>query len=695
MFLLLIFVCVFGLNGMAQLPQLRSVDCNRSNTQLYQNLYANITGGSQYKFKVTNTTTGVTDSVTKTIRGFNLNEIPSLNRYNCTYNVQVCMDNGFGFGDYGTVCNPSTVSVSTRLRSADCGKNLSSISTNVYASLTTADSWDFQVRNVSNPLIVEDVFGLPSRVFNLAMASAAFQLYDQEYEVRVRTTQGGVEQPWGSWCSLFTPAIISKLRFVDCGRVLTSINYPLYADVTTADSWDFEVRNVTDVATTEIIFSSDRIFRLTDASGSFQLFNEEYEIRVRTIQGGITQPWGDWCSVFTPTVAPPEITDGCGETFEYLVYEYITCSDVEASTYNWRLRIGSTVVATVNSSANQIRICDFLDGSNQPLYDYNTEYNISAQAEIGGVWTAYGSACLISTATEPVTEVQFECGNTLNMLSQQIIFYSIWNATDYEYEVTDLSGDDGTQLLNKPTKMFSLNELGTYSYGHDYSIRCRVTFKGVQYNYSNACTVSSPEPVSKLRSADCPKTLSFLSQKVYGNNNLTGDNPAGLDPVNTYQFKIGANESAWKSTRDITLAEILGTTPTFGTTYLVQMRVTYDGLTQIYGDACSVTTPASMILIDDDVAEENRTAMRVDIVDVFPNPSNDYFVIKPKERYKNDLVEVRLYDLKGTLISIPRDQVSADGTNEIRLGTDLVKGIYYLHIFAEGGVLETIQLVKL
>ena len=97
----IVFIISFlliGLNGYAQLPQLRGVDCNRSNTQLYQNLYANITGGTQYRFKVTNNTTLVTDSVTKATRGFNLNEIPSLNRYNCVYDVQVQMDNGSGFG---------------------------------------------------------------------------------------------------------------------------------------------------------------------------------------------------------------------------------------------------------------------------------------------------------------------------------------------------------------------------------------------------------------------------------------------------------------------------------------------------------------------------------------------------------------------------------------------------------------------
>ena len=793
---LLVFISVFllGLSGFAQLPQLRSVDCNRVNTQLYQNLYANITGGTQYRFLVTNNTTLVTDSLTKATRGFNLNEIPSLNRYNCTYDVKVRMDNGSGFGSYGNLCNPSTIALTTDLRASDCGKSLPSIGTTVYASLTSADSWDFQVRNVTAPGTVEDVFGLGSRAFNLTMASAPFQLNNQEYEVRVRTTQGGViqpwgnwcsiftpsiitqlraadcgknlpsisttvyaalatadswdfevrnvtdlgttevisglasrafsltmassqfqlnnqeyevrvrtvqggtTQPWGDWCSIFTPSIISKLRTVDCGRSLTSINYPVYSDVTTADSWDFEVRNVIDLGTTEIINSLDRQFRLTDASALFQLFNQEYEIKVRTIQGGATQPWGDWCSVFTPNVAPPEIIDGCSNTFEYLAYEYITCTDVSAISYNWRLRIGSTVVGIINTGTNQIRIADFLDGGNQPLYDYNTTYNISAQADIGGTWTAYGSACNVSTAAEPHTEVQFECGNTLNMLNQPIIFFAIYNATDYEYEVTDLTGDDGVQTVSKSTKSFKLNELGTYSFGHDYSIRCRVTFKGFQYNYSSACTISSPPPVTKLRSADCPKTLTSSGQKVYGNNNLTVDNPAGLDPTNKYQFRIGAAESDWKSTRDITLIEILGSAPSPSTGYAIEMRVTYDGIEQPYGDACTVTTPSSLIIIDSDDAQEDKNTFvdnSIDIVEVYPNPSNDYFVVKPSKEFQEEKIELRLFDLKGTLIEIPENTISSTGLSEVRIGKDLVNGVYYLHVYSEKGSIESIQLIKL
>ena len=301
--LLFSFLClyVFASNVQAQLPQLRSYDCNRVNTQLYQNLYANITGGSQYKFKVTNTELGVTDSIVNPHRYFNLNQMPSIARYNCNYEVVVCMDNGSGFGPYGSVCNPSSAPKYSRLRQVDCGRNLPSWNYTVYASVTTADSWDFQIRT-PNSLVTEIIANQPTRAFNLSLASSYYQNPGQEYEVRVRTTQGGILQPWGAWCSIYTPSITAVLRSVDCGRSLPWIPYNVYANITTADSWDFQVRDASDTNFVENVFDRpNRTFNLNyTVSNLFKLYNREYQVRVRTSQGGVLQPWGDWCSIYTP-----------------------------------------------------------------------------------------------------------------------------------------------------------------------------------------------------------------------------------------------------------------------------------------------------------------------------------------------------------------------------------------------------------
>lgn len=314
--LTLSLIVFFGQLAKAQLPKLRNVDCNRINTPLNLNLFANITGANQYKFKVTNLELGTTDSVVKPVRSFYLDEIPLVSRYNCNYEVAVCLDDGAGFGAYGDICTPSTIAIITQLRNVDCGKHFSYIYTTVYAAQTTADSWDFQIRKAGNPSFVEDIFGQATRAFNLSMASIAFQQFNQEYEIRVRTTQGSIVQPWGDWCSVYTPAVIAKLRNVDCGRYFsTAVNpfvFPLYANVSFANSWDFQIRNAEDTNYVEDIFGlPTRKFQLYMASNLFQLYNREYQIRVRTDQGGVLQPWGEWCSVYTPMppIRKPDFPD--------------------------------------------------------------------------------------------------------------------------------------------------------------------------------------------------------------------------------------------------------------------------------------------------------------------------------------------------------------------------------------------------
>lgn len=313
--LLLLVLSVFCFEVHGQTPQLRSVDCNRINTPLGLNLFANISGANQYKFKVKNLELGLTDSIVKPVRSFYLDEIPTISRHNCNYEVSVCMDQGIGFGDYGDICNPSSIAIITKLRNSDCGKHFTYLYTTVYASQTTADSWDFQIRKAGNPSFVEDIFGMSSRAFNLSMASLAFQQFNQEYEIRVRTTQGSIIQPWGDWCSIYTPAIIAKLRNPDCGRHISQavsvFSFPLYANITFANSWDFQIRDVQDTNYVEDVFGlPTRKFQLLMAGNLFQLYNREYEIRVRTDQSGIIQPWGEWCSVFTPfPLSKPDFPD--------------------------------------------------------------------------------------------------------------------------------------------------------------------------------------------------------------------------------------------------------------------------------------------------------------------------------------------------------------------------------------------------
>ena len=690
--------CLLNINlAFGQVTQLRSADCNRVNTSLTKVLYASIASADAYRFKVFNTTTGITDSIDNPSRSFFLDQMPLISRYNSEYDVEVSMsfDGGSNFGAYGGVCNPESKALVTALRSPDCGRSLTSISQTLYASLNIGDSWDFEIRNVTDPSTTE-IVTTPTRAFNLPMTSSIdFQLSNQEYEIRVRTTQGGVLQPYGSWCSVFTPTIITELRPPDCGRLLTQINTPLYAQVDGADSYDFEIRNVLAPGVTEVISTPTRLFRLTMASAPFQLYNQEYEIRVRTIWDGVNMPYGDWCSVFSPPSIGPDITDGCGNTFEYLAYEYLTCTDIGATQYEWLLRIGSTFIDTLYTNTNQARLADFLDGSNQPTYDYGQGYNIVARGLVAGIWTPYGTGCSISTTANAHTEVQHLCDSQLNSFNTPISVFAIFSATNYEFEVTDLTGGDGVQTINKTVRNVKLNELPLFSYGHEYSIKCRVTFKGSVFDYSTACSVTAPQPVTQLRPSDCPRALSTVNKKVYANP-LIFDSTNGLDPVESYQFRSGGNVSAWKSTRDITLIEILGVAPSASTSYPIEVRAKYDGIEQAYGNACTVTTPSSMIVLDDAISSSTSGLMKTQsLVNIHPNPSDDYFVVTPLKNIEAELMHIEIFDIRGGLMETVTVQSNNRASEEIILGRDLPKGIYFIYLYDGTTIFEVKKIRKI
>jgi hypothetical protein len=665
------------------------------NTTLNKILYAANASADAYWFKLLNTETGVTDSVLSSTRSFAMNDAALSNvTYNCVFDVQVKMsfDGGSSFGSYGPICNPETIALVTTLRTPDCGRSLNSISQTLYANVNVAGSWDFEVRNVSNPATTE-IVNTPTRAFNLAMTTSTdFQLLSQEYQIRVRTTQDGVLQPFGAWCSVFTPTIVTELRPSDCGRILTDIDYPVYAQVADGDSYEFEIRNVTNTGTSQIVPTPTREFRLTMADPQYQLFNEEYEVRVRAIYNGVSMPFGIWCSVFSPPSIGPDITDGCGNTFEYLAYEYLTCEDIAATQYEWLLRIGSTFIDTLYTTTNQARLADFLDASNLATYNYGQTYNIAVRALVAGVWTPYGTGCSISTTTNAHTEVQHLCGAQLNSFNTPISVFAIFNATNYEFEVTDLTGGDGVQNVNKTERKVKLNELPLYSYGHEYSIRCRVTFKGIVYPYSSACSLTAQQPITQLRSSDCPRALSSMNKKVYANP-LTFDSTNGLDPVDSYRFRVGGNESAWKSTRDITLIEILGVAPAASTSYTIEVRAKYDGVEQLYGPGCTVTTPSSIILNDEPNEADMNLMKSESLVNIYPNPSDDYFIVSPLKSIHINLLNYEVHDLNGRLMESVQAPSAGTGINEIRLGHSLPNGIYFIYIF-EGDQIKEVKKIR-
>tara|TARA_B100001093_G_C26650170_1_gene937103 strand:- start:403 stop:960 length:558 start_codon:yes stop_codon:yes gene_type:complete len=183
-----------------------------------------------------------------------------------------------------------------------------------------------------------------------------------------------------------------------------------------------------------------------------------------------------------------------------------------------------------------------------------------------------------------------------------------------------------------------------------------------------------------------------MNKKVYANP-LIFDNPNGLDPVESYRFRIAGNESAWKSTRDITLIEILGSAPAASTSYTIEVRAKYDGVEQSYGPGCTVTTPSSIILNDEPNEADMNLMKSESLVNIYPNPSDDYFIVSPLKSIHRNILNYEVHDLNGRLMESVQAPSAGSGINEIRLGRSLPNGIYFIYIF-EGDQIKEVKKIR-
>ena len=96
-----------------------------------------------------------------------------------------------------------------------------------------------------------------------------------------------------------------------------------------------------------------------------------------------------------------------------------------------------------------------------------------------------------------------------------------------------------------------------------------------------------------------------------------------------------------------------------------------------------VTAKSTLILNEED---PDHTS----IVQVYPNPSNNYFTINIQTSNNTDMISVRLIDIMGRIMEV-RENLT--GTQTIRMGEKLKNG-YYIAEIRQGSESQLIKLVK-
>lgn len=497
--LVIFFSLCFSLNSQT-LPQLRSVDCWRTGMPMSQVLYANPTGGLQYKFKVKNLNTGVTDSLISADRAFSISELPSVAKYNCSYQVNVKIDMGSGFGPWGSTCTVSIAPLISNLRSVDCPKNLLAINSPVYSNALTADYWDFQVRRADDTTIVANVFNRPNRELSLSMISSPdFQQSQTQYQVRVRTSQGGILQPWGYWCSIFTPANGPQI-IQGCGDTLKLLAYEWIkcSNITGATQYDFQLRygsNLVTIKSTNV--DSARLADFYDPNTGVPYYNYgvKYRISARALVNGVWTAWGPLCYIHTTPNPVTKPMYHCGTTMVAMstpisfyaifnaTYEY-ELTDLTQTSYNQG-------VQTKIQTTRHIPLQSFTQ------FAYGHTYQIRCRIKFKGIQYGWGESCILN-APDPVIGLRNQdCPKTLTSLSG--LFYAnnkltvdnpdgLHPVNTYKFKC---NGSESAWQASRGINLQSI--LGVVpQYNTTYIVYVKTTYEGVEQPWGYGCSVTTP-----------------------------------------------------------------------------------------------------------------------------------------------------------------------------------------------------------
>ena len=281
--------------------KIRTADCGITLATLNQLIYCDaVTGAVAYEWEFVSIASSVSFINTSQC-AFNPNWIIGI-EYNKTYDVRVRAKVGSLWGNFGAVCQITTPSSipNTKVRAADCGITLAALNQVVYCDgVPGAVNFEWEFVNTSSS------FGYTKTNTSQCAFNPAWIIgieYNKTYDVRVRAKVGTAWGTFATVCQINTPSSIpdTKVRALDCGRVLSSLTQLIYCDaVPGAVNYEWEFVNTsssfsyTKTNTSQCAFNPAWIIGIQ--------YNKTYDVRVRAKVG--TQ-WGNFatvCQITTPS----------------------------------------------------------------------------------------------------------------------------------------------------------------------------------------------------------------------------------------------------------------------------------------------------------------------------------------------------------------------------------------------------------
>jgi hypothetical protein len=288
------------------------------------------------------------------------------------------------------------------LISTSCGVTLTNLSNALYAQNLTAytaqngsiQGYRFEVSEGQNTRIYDSAVSN----FNLLNLPGG-ATYSTTYSVRVSVKLAGYWRPYGTTCSVTTPAVPNSTSIVhpSCGSVMSSFWDSVFCNrVAGATGYRFRVRNGATVVGS--YDSTINRFSFTNIGISNFAFGVTYSIDVLLKFGDTWRPdteYGSVCTLTSPTAPPSSriVSPLCGSTIASYWTTIYAQQITGAQGYRFEVSTGGQSY-TFDSAVSRFNLRNVVG---LPL-TVNTTYSIRVSVLYNAVYYDYGSECSVTTA---------------------------------------------------------------------------------------------------------------------------------------------------------------------------------------------------------------------------------------------------------------------------------------------------------
>ncbi|MCW3106195.1 MAG: C-terminal target protein, partial [Segetibacter sp.] len=526
-----------------------------------------VLSATTYRFRVTQGAN--VQTIDAQSNSFKLTQLANY-AYSTSYNIDVQIQLGGSWSDYGTSYVVTTPAPLTQISSSFRGKTLANIDSAIAADvIPLANTYRFRVTKDASVQTID------AQTNSFRLNQLVNYAYNTSYSIDVQVQAGGSWGNYGTAYVVTTPAPVTQVSESFRGKTLANTDSVITADpIPLATGYRFRVTKGSTAQTLDAQTNSFKMNQLANYA-----YNARYSMDVAVKTGPTLGAFGAVTFINTPVVPVTQIAAS---------YNGTTLTDLDgavradglplATDYRFRVKLGNSPAQIIEEKVAQT----LLYKTN--FYAYNTTYTVDVSAKVGDTWTNYGTTCSVTTLAAPVTQVSLiDCGKILTTNDAQIHADNVPTATAYRFRITT---NGQTDSLDAPTSFVRLGAMPSYEFNTTYSVRVSALVNGVWTPYGAPCNVTTPVLVPQISTEMCGTVLKTAYGEIHED----------LIPATLFMFKI--TDGVHTTVLESPIGSVrLSSVPfyAYNTVFSIQVAVVRNGVTTPYGPVCNVTTSNAVL----------------------------------------------------------------------------------------------------